>query len=256
MLQAHSLLWHYLWIAPNVLLLSLAWMLWRRGTNRVYPAFFAFALIGAIAELVCYAADVARWVGPRTWWYIFWAALLVEGLLKFAVIGEIFGHAFRDFDSIARLGKTLIRGLGAVLIFVSALAAAFAPQDGRFGIVSGAHLLEQTIYLVETGLFLFIFLFSGYFRLRLSRPIFGMSLGLAFSAAVHLAFWGLIANGGLPNATRYRLEFLIMGTYHFVVLLWIYYLLLPTKVQLTPMTALPENNLAVWNRELERLLHL
>jgi hypothetical protein len=45
-----------------------------------------------------------------------------------------------------------------------------------------------------------------------------------------------------------------MATYHFAVLIWFYYLLKPGKVALKSAPALPENNLALWNRELERLL--
>jgi len=45
-----------------------------------------------------------------------------------------------------------------------------------------------------------------------------------------------------------------MGTYHACVLMWFYYLLVPEKVVTKSAVPLPENNLAVWNRELERLL--
>jgi hypothetical protein len=45
-----------------------------------------------------------------------------------------------------------------------------------------------------------------------------------------------------------------MGTYHVTVLIWLYYVLVPQKVVKKSVVPLPENNLAVWNRELERLL--
>src|SRR5271165_2246383 len=165
MLQAHSLLWHYLWVAPNILLLALAVVLFRRRDHKLYPAFFAFAVVGSLAELISYLADISPRVSPQEWWYVFWASLLVEGLLKFAVVAEVFSHTLHDYGAIAKLGRRLISGFGAALIFAAAIAAALAPHDSRFGIVYGAHLLEQTIYLVETGLLVFIFLFAGYFRL-------------------------------------------------------------------------------------------
>jgi hypothetical protein len=46
-----------------------------------------------------------------------------------------------------------------------------------------------------------------------------------------------------------------MGTYHICVLIWFYYLLVPHKVAARTPVSLPEDNLAVWNRELERLIH-
>lgn len=122
------------------------------------------------------------------------------------------------------------------------------------GLSPGHIYSRQTIYLVESGLLLFIFLFAAYFSLRFSRPVLGIALGLAVSACVHLASWAIIANGELANSSRSLLDFLNMTTYHACILMWFYYLLVPEKVVAESAVPLPENNLAVWNRELERLL--
>jgi hypothetical protein len=190
-----------------------------------------------------------------SFWLIDWASLVTEGLIKFILVGEIFGQVFGSYVSLARLGRFLIRGVGVVLILAAALAAAYTPKDGLFGIVSGAHILEQTIYLVEGGLLVFILSLAFYFRLSMSRQVFGITLGLSLSACVHLAMWAIIANVGLANPTRDPLDIIRMATYHACVLIWFYYLLVPQKVPAKPTISLPENNLDVWNRELERLVH-
>ncbi len=261
MLQAHSILWHYLWIAPNVLLLLLALLLWQGSLRKQYPIFLAFAVIGGIEQLTLYAADVVPWVTPAAWWIIFWSALVIEGLLKFALIGEIFVRIFDSYSSVARLGKLLIRGVGIVLVFAGAIAAAYAPQDSQFGIVRGAHRLEQTIYFIECGLLVFIFAFSKYFQLTPPRPVFGISLGLGVSACVHLATWAILANAGLPPEKRSPFDLVNMATYHICVLIWFYYLFV-SKSKTSPTLILPgppavvssRDDLALWNRELERLL--
>jgi hypothetical protein len=255
MLLPHSFLWHYLWIAPNVLLLILGVVLWKRRLIRQFPAFFAFTVLTAIGQLVMYAADVLPSVTAENFWRADWATLMVEALLKFAVIGEIFAQVFGAYASLARLGKMSIRAVGTLLVLTAALAAAFAPKNGQFGIISGAHLLGQTVFLIETGLLVFIFIFSSYFRLSLDKPVLGISLGLGVSASVHLATWAIMANGGASNSARNNLDFLNMATYHFCVLIWFYYLLVPGKVTAKAPVPLPENNLDVWNRELERLVH-
>jgi hypothetical protein len=253
MLQAHSFLWHYLWVAPDVLLLLLGVLMWRRNLQRQFPAFTAFAFLGAIEHLVLYAADLAPWVSAESFWRIVWAGLLVDIVLRLSVIAEIFSHLCGSYPSIARLGKNVIRGVGVVLVFVAVGAAAFAQRDNPHWLISGEHLFEQAIYLIESGVLLSIFLFAAYFHLSWNTKIFGISLGLAIAACVHLATWAVMANGGMADK-RYLLDFLNMATYHVCVLIWFYYLLLPQKSVTTSAVPLPEHSLEVWNRELERLL--
>ena len=72
---------------------------------------------------------------------------------------------------------------------------------------------------------------------------------------MHLGTWAVLANDGLLPTKRDLFDFLNMATYHICVLIWFYYLLVPRKVAAKSAVPLPENNLGVWNRELERLLH-
>lgn len=252
MLQAHSFLWHYLWVAPDVLLLLLGVLMWRRNLHRQFPAFTAFAFLGAVEHLILYAADLAPSVTPENFWRMAWVGLLVEIVLKLSLIAEIFSHLCRSYSSIAKLGKSVIRGVGIVLVFVAVGAASFARRDNPNWLISGEHLLEQTIYLIESGVLLSIFLFAAYFHLAWSSKAFGISLGLAISACVHLATWAAMATGGLRERTL--LDFLNMATYHLCVLVWLYYLLSPEKAPRPPVGRLPEHNLEVLNYELERLL--
>jgi hypothetical protein len=254
MLQPHSLLWHYLWVAPNILLLVLGFWAWKRGLAKQIPAFLAFAILTGVTELCVYAADVLPWINAWTFWRVDWANLLVEGVLKFVLIGEIFEHVFGAYASVAKLGKFLIRAVGVVLVLTATLAAAYAPQDG-LGIISGAHLLEQTIFIIESGLIFFLVLFAAYFRLAWDRSSFGILLGLGISACVHLGTWAVMANAGPSTHARTLLDFLNMATYHFSVLIWSYYLLVPQKVATKSAVAVPQHNLELWNREVERFLH-
>jgi hypothetical protein len=255
MLQAHSFLWHYLWVAPDVLLLLLGVLMRRRGLHRQFPAFTAFAFLGAVEHLVLYGADLAPWVTPQNFWRIACAGLLVDIVLKLSLIGEIFSHLCGAYSSIAKLGKRVIQGIGVVLVFVAVGAAAFVQRDNPSWLISGEHLLEQTIFLIESGVLLSIFLFAAYFHLAWSTKTFGISLGLSISACVHLATWAVIANGYMRDQ-RALLDFLNMATYHVCVLIWMYYLLLAReKSPRASLVRLPEHNLEVLNHELERLIH-
>jgi hypothetical protein len=255
MLQAHSFLWHYLWVTPNLLLLVLAGLMRRRHPRTQFPMFQIFAFVVAVEQLIVYTTDVIPSITGETFWRVFWAGLLIEALVKFALIGEIFGNVFGQYVSLAKLGTLLIRGVGVLLVLVATLAAAYGQKDSTYWIISGAHILEQTIYIVECGLILFLFAFAAYFKLTWDRSSFGIALGLGISACVHLATWALLANGAFSVYSRNLLDFLNMATYHVCVLIWFYYLLVPQKGAITSTVPLPEHSLEVWNQELERLLH-
>jgi len=258
MLRAHSLLWYYLWVAPNLFLLVLAVLIWRRNLYKQFPVFLLYAVVVAVEQLTLCLADVLPSISPTSWWYLFWAGLLAEAVVKFALIGEIFSRVCGLYPSLAKLGKSLISGVGVVLVLLASLAAAYTPKDNIHWIVSGAHLLEQTTYMIECGLILFLFLFAAYFKLHWSRSSFGIALGLGISACVHLATWALLANGNFAAHYRVFLDLLNLATYHVCVLIWFYYLLHTPKSGSKPggpPPPPPEHHLEVWNEELERLLH-
>jgi hypothetical protein len=259
MLQAHSFLWHYLWVAPNVYLLILAFFLWKRGIAGKIPAFALFAVLAGAGQLVVYLADILAgaapsFVSPVTFWRIDWADLGLEAVLKFAVIGEVFALVCGGYASVSKLGKSCIRGAGVLLVFAAVFAAAYAGKSEHVAIIAGANLLEQSTYIVETGVLVFVFAFASYFHLSWPRRILGITLGLSISACVHLATWALIDNGGFSHATRLLFVFVNMITFHFCVLLWFYYLILSHEEHRQTPVSVTENNLAAWNRELERLL--
>ncbi len=255
MLQAHSFLWNYLWVAPNLLVFFLGILLWKRGFNRILPSFVAFAILTALGDLAAFAADIIPSVSAQNFWLVFWAELLLETLLKFLVIGEILSHVFDPYPSIARLGKMLVSGFGAVLVLLAGVIAGFARGDSVVHIVATAHLLEQTVFIVESGLIIFLFLFAAHFRLSWDRISFGILLGLGISSCEHLATWAMVANSSPSEHVRRLFDFVNMATYHVAVLVWFYYLLVPGKAPKKSTIRLPETNLAVWNREVERLLH-
>lgn len=254
MLQAHSFLWNYLWVAPNLFLLVVGFLAWKRGLSRQVPAFLAFAVLGALGDLAVYGADIAPFISQPNFWRIDWANLLLESFLKFLVIGEIFSRVFTQYPSISRFSRVAISVFGAALVLLAGLIAGFAHGDNARLLISGVHLLEQTVFIIELGLIIFLFVIAAYFHLAWDRLSFGILLGFGVSASVHLAIWAIVANASPSESARTLFDFLHMGTYHVTVLIWLYYVLVPEKVMKKSVVPLPENNLAVWNRELERLL--
>lgn len=254
MLQAHSFLWHYLWLAPHVLQAALAIFMWRRGLQKLFPVFFTYLVFEATEEFTLYGMDVLPSVSAEAWWKAFCVGLIVQGLLMFALIGELALHLLRPWPALAKLGSRLISGTGVVLVLLAAVAAAYAPIDStQTAISSRAHVLEQTLYIVLSGLVLSVFLFAAYFKLTWNNFAFGIAWGLGILSCEHLGAWAVTASGALIEK-RPLLDLLNMATYHVCVLIWFYYLLVPQKSAAASAAPVPENSLATWNQELERLI--
>jgi len=265
MLQAHSLLWDYLWVGPNALLLVLAWLLWQRRIWRQNSAFLAFAIVSAVGDIAVFLADISPSVSAVNFWRVDWAYLFAESILKFIVIGEVFSQLNRPYPSVSKLGRVVVSGVGAFLVLLATLVAAFSRGDSSVRLISGAHLLEQIVFTVELGLILVIFLFGAYFNLSWDRRSFGLLLGFGISSCGHLAGWAISANAAPSPHGRVLLDFLDMATHHVCVLIWFYYLLIPKSGGATRPPKPPsagagsdeshKEHLEVWNRELERLIH-
>jgi hypothetical protein len=256
MLQAHSFLWHYLWLAPSVLSLLLAVCLWHSGTYRRFPFFFAYLILVPLEQFSLYALDLSPSVSGIAWWRAFWIGTILEGVLKFAVLAELLHEILQSWPSVAKLVRKLVSGCGAFLVLFAAGGAAFAAPDNTPWLVGGAHILSQTLYLTEAGLIVSIFLVAAFFRIPWERATFGIALGFALAWCEHLVVWALVTGGIVRN--RGWEDFTNMSTYHVTVLIWCYYLLVPQKVstrQDPPSKPPEEENLNDWNRELERLIH-
>jgi hypothetical protein len=253
MLQPHSLLWHYLWVAPNILLLVLALLMWRRALHRQFPAFFCYTIFEAAGGGSIYAIDLIPSVSYRMYWWCYLVFLAVEAFIKLVVIGEVLTCLLRKYPSLGRLARVLISSVGIVLVFTATIIAGYA-NPAPVWTISATRILGRSVSVVQCGLILFLVVFAAYFHLRWERPVFGITLGFGIVACAYLAHWALMAEW-LLGQKSYLLDFAIMATYHVCVLIWFYYLLVPQKIATTSAVLLPEHSLEIWNRELERLIH-
>jgi hypothetical protein len=224
MLQPHSFLWHYLWVGPHVLQVLLAVLLWHRGFHKQFPFFFAYLIYEGSEELTLWVLDWLPGISAPAFWWAYCAGMFIEGLVKFAVVVEVFSHLLSSRPDVVKLGKRLIGCTGAVLVAFAALAAARAPITFQLPTIAYAHILGQSIFMIGCGFWLFVFLFAAHFHLLWNKPDFGIALGASISACVHLGSWAVMASSG-PLPRGYLLDFLDTSIYHICVLIWFYYLL-------------------------------
>jgi hypothetical protein len=182
MLHPHSLLWHYLWVGPNVLRAVLAVLLWRRGLHKKFPAFFIYLIYGAMEQFTLWTMDVLPepWVSAPAWWRVFFVGVVIEDFTKLAVIWGLFTHLVRQRPSIIKSGARIIVGVGAALVAIALLVVAQTPVDPHTPMLTfRAQLFEMAGYTVLSGLILFVFV--SYHRLTWERRHLGIALGLGIA---------------------------------------------------------------------------
>jgi hypothetical protein len=248
----HSFWWHYLWIAPDILLLVTAGMIVCRGLFYEFPMFLAYVMFESLQGITLFILDHSSAISGVAYWNTHWAGLLVSIALRFAVINEIFSSVFRPYRALTEFSRLLLRWTTIALLFAAVILTASAAMDTPF-LLSGVHVLNRAVGLVQSGLLVFLFLFCAYFRLSWRAYTYGIAVGLGIFASVDLATAALRVWVGTPAAGSYVLDFVTMATYHCCVLIWLVYMLVPEAAS-ESVAEVPHHNLEQWNAEMQRLL--
>jgi len=248
----HSFWWHYLWIAPDILLLITAWMMLRLGLFREFPMFLSYAVFESLQGATLFILDHSSAISGVAYWNAHWAGMLVSIVLRFAVIHEIFASVFRPYPALIGFSRLLIRWTTVLLLFAAVILTASAAMDTPF-LLSGVHLLNRAVGLVQSGLLVLLFIFCAYFRLSWRAYTYGIAMGLGIFASVDLATAALRVWLGTPAAGSYVFDFVTMTTYHCCVLIWLVYMLVPEAASQS-VQDVPDHNLEQWSAEMQRLL--
>jgi len=244
------LLRNYLWLAPAVLQIGVLGIMVRRKLHRQFPFFSLYNLQCVLSTAVMFPMYLSSQVSGKIWWRAYLLGIALNTALRFAVIYEIYAHVFDNYAALKRLGKPIFRGALLLLFAIALVAATQTHQHGPYFVMYVLHTLEQTASILQAGLLLILFLFSAYIGLSWRNYVFGIALGLGIFASVRLATAALqasvVASGNL------YVNLVVLGSFHFAVLVWLFYLLAP-EPGLNRAIGIPDHNLELWNKELQRL---
>jgi hypothetical protein len=245
----HSLLWHYLWIAPHLLQIPLAILIFRRKLHQDFPWFLTYTIYQVVANALLFGLNHAPQVSG--WWYhvATGADTFFSIVLRFAVIAEIFRFVLCPYEALQRVSSLMANSTLVALLAGASIVAVYGPKPGyTTRLIALSVSMDRAASLVQLGLLLFLFVFSYYFRISWRSFVFGIASGLALYLAVQLAVSALAAHTYIAAANT-----IDTGAYHCSVLIWLGYLLLPHRSPVR-VKSLPNHQLESWNLELERLL--
>jgi len=245
-------LWHYLNIAPHLLLVGAAAALCRRGEYRKHPIFLAYLISEIIQFLILYPMLLIPTVSGSLYFMAFSVGNGISIALRFGMIHEIFAQIFRNYPALDRFGKPMFRWVTVLFLWAGLLLAYYVRSNDPNQLFAALLVMRRTADILQCGLLLMLFFFSSYFGLSWRHHTFGIALGLGIFATAGLAESAIRSHLGSETASF--LDFFLMAVYHVCVLIWLAYLWLPERVSQFGVKAVPEHDLESWNEELQRLI--
>lgn len=213
-----------LWIGPALLQAALAVIMLRRKLHQQFPAFFLYTSYEVASFALLFLVYHAFW---DNYFYVFWACSAIGIALGFAVILEVFSHAFQPYNSLRDLGRVLFRWVALFLVLVAIVLALAAPGNDANRIVAGVLALDRSIRVMQCGLVLFLVLFLPHLGLSWKHNLVGIGLGFGLYASVQLMMVTLRAQGGAAVVSDGTFSLINSAAYGGAVVLWTVYLLLP-----------------------------
>jgi len=210
---------YLLWYSSPVLQAIIVACMFRRKLHREYRFFFSYTLFSVISASILFA--VYR-ISYPAYYYAYLADLGLSILLSFAVLQEIFAHAFRPYSALRDLGMILFRWLSIVVLLVAVIWAISTPHTSNNGTVSDIFFLaERGLRLAQCGLVFFLILLSEYLGIRHRSFLFGITLGFGFFAIVNILVVTGVAQHWLVH--KVLLRQINSGAYLVSVLMWLGY---------------------------------
>ena len=251
-MDAHSFLWHYLWLGPHLLQFVVAAVMSRRKLIRQFPWFFAYCLIEGAQGTLLFTLDHTDSISVYQWRIALWIARGVCIFLRFGIIYEVCSHLLRRYPGLEQLSKFLFQCALVVLLLMAVFVTVHSPGAEGPRIVMALFVVDRAVSLIQGGLLLFLFIFASIFGLSWSDYPFGIALGFGLYSAVVLATSAFDAQLG-EGAGAALLDSVVMGAFQFAVLIWLAYLWAPESSR-EKVRAVPHLELEKWNAELQRML--
>jgi hypothetical protein len=246
------LLLFYLWIAPHLLLGVVAALLWKRRLHIKFPVFAVYVWYEIAEFIVLFTISNT---GLNQNWYvrIFPLTLAISAVLRFGVIQEIFNNIFGEEGKLRALARVCLLWTTACLILAAILVSIFAFDQTSNSLIAGAAWVSRAVAIIQCGLVLFLFLFSGVLGVSLQSYVFGIALGFGILSTVQFANSAMRARE-LSASMAKVLNLLPTGGYHIAVLIWLGYLIVPARKSIQPPDEPSMYDVRNWNNELERFL--
>jgi hypothetical protein len=244
-----------------LLVAGIAFMFWRRGLHRRYPAmgtYLALRLVSApVSSLlllgkaggIVATADF-RLLCEQVYFFEFWAVYLASAVILYFICLEIFRSALSAVPGLLKFGTVIFRWAVLVSIIVTFSTVTFSHR-GLIAITDVAMALMRSVSLLEICLLAFLCLSMNALRLSVRDMAFGLALGFGVMASNDFLLMSLISRFASLTAP---LQFAYEGVILLSLGTWVAYCVMPEPVR-KPIVVPVNSTIYRWNEIASALGH-
>ena len=183
--------------AEFVLWATLAFLFWKKGLHRRFPATSAYLTLRAVSTVLLLAvlrADALPWGRSHhvniLYFYGYFAMYLASAVLLYFICLEVFRSALAPFPGIMRIGIVVFRWAAVVSVIVSLTSISYA-NKGLLIIYDISFGLMRSVSVLELCLLAFLGLSMNALRLSARDMAFGIALsfGILSTNDFIISYW-------------------------------------------------------------------
>lgn len=214
------LVWLCLLIAPHVLLVPLAVVMFRKGLQKDFPVFFTYLLFEILEFGVLFTMLEMKVPGP-TQMSVDRLARGADVAFHFGIIQEMFESPFGNIVPMRRAMRRVFSGLTLALIVLALtfITPLYYRTQG-YGLLKG-YVGIEALNNAQCALLVCVFIWHRFLGFRMSSSVFGIALGVGLIVSSEPLIYVLKDIVSARNSPFVDLT--QMAIFQGVVLLWIYY---------------------------------
>jgi len=244
-------LYRYLWIAPHVLLLAVAVVMFRKKLYKDFPIFFAYLLFEFLQFCLLFTMPSLK-ITATTYAKIDLFDRAGDIALRFGILQELFGAPLaHNFPMRRKVGR-ILNSVTVALVVLAAVSIG-ALYSSIFGFrFPQAYTVVEVLNTAQCGVLVLVFLWHRFLGLRMSSFAFGIAVGMGLVVGLEPLMQAWKALVASPKARI--ADIVSMAAYHLAVLIWLYLALAREKVTSNSNAALPQ--LMEQAADMGRIAHL
>lgn len=250
-MSAMSVVEFLLWVA-------LAFLFWRKGLRRRFPAMAAYLLLHVISTpilLFLYYAYSHAWgqstLAFRGYFFGYFANYIASVILLLFISLEIFRSALVAVPGLMRIGIVIFRWAIVVSLVLTFSSISFHHQSIQEMLPAFAYSLMRSVSILELCLLAFLCLSMNALRLTLKDLSFGMALGFGVMTANEFTLASLIS---MHMSFTAPLQFAYESMILIALTIWIAYCALP-EMNRKPLVIPASSAIYRWNEIASALGH-